>query len=1309
MVVRFLLVASLFFVKPNTAGSQNTIELTVENGLSQGFVSSIAQDNNGYIWAGTINGLNRYDGYQFKVYRHSEADSCSVASDEIVMLANDHTGRMWVVTPSGIQYYNTEKDQFETPGVFRKHSAGYEKGVSIEGDRIVVANKETISIFKIVGPEPDNILTLQKTLPIRPEYRNLGGFNSIYCDDEKIRVGTYVGIFEISDDGTFRKILPEVNASIYQICYDRVHNQTIIQASHAVIIVDQNNRITSIPVAKMNYGKGMNSKKLGDQYVIFIGNGVRSWNGTALQETGIAFDKVIVSGFVDRQENLWIGFDGSGMVCIKRRKKTINRVLKSGETSSKKPVMDENGSIWLYSENKVNGEPDYSEYLSDGRKTGNNRQVYHREAGTDGRIWVVNRNSELAFLDKNGAEKTVGNPNPGKLHVTFGITALPDGKLMLLSANGHTLKFYDPATGVLFGAPEADQFLRQSGNPLNQIEAKGSTCSDCFIWLSGERGIVGLKPDWEKMTCTAVFPKVETVHKDRGPIRMIFARPDVFEPRILWIGAWNGFYKMDTRTGAAVGVTSYHIPETESVFCMAQTAPDHIWLGTQHGLVYYNISSGNSKLYTVKDGLPAGEFNRNTTATGKDGIIMMGTVNGYIAFYPDELKQEEKHHTVQISQVFRGGESVKTIFGEGGIYIPDITYDSANIMICFSSLDFLNQDALQYRFRVDASEEWLYNGYKNSVSLANIAPGDHLFEVQASLGGSEWGDSAFLHFTVTPPWWKTWWAQLFFMLLIAGPAMVILRNRRLLQKEKHRSALLQQQATYEQILEENRERLLTNIAHDLKTPITLINGLIESWDDDSSDNTRKTMTTLRRQGQEMNKMVNQIIDLNRLKKTGALPVNPVLIDLNLFIPVLMSPYRHLAEMKEIDLQTDIEPDIAPIMMDENQIRAILGNLMSNAVKFTPPGGHILFRIYTGDGKLHFSVADSGKGVIPEDRDKIFERYYQSRNARETGGFGIGLSYAAEMAFLAGGELGLMDSDPQYQGATFRFSVPLDKIRENMPESGADYAGNDQMADPSEEGQLILVVEDHPEMGDYIRRLLSGEYRVVLARDGLSGLEKARQLIPDLIISDVMMPEMTGTDMCRHIRNDIRTSHIPIILLTAKSDSESVNAGLRNGANWFLTKPFDREQLRHYVGNSLKLASQMRDYYRGRWTGDAEVSEEPAGITGEKEAGFIQEVNQIIAAHYSDCNFSVEKMATLLHISKTQLHRKIGALGGESAGSMIRLYRIRKARTMLVSEPALTVAEIAFACGFTDGNYFSTAFSREYGISPSNFKKGRISD
>ncbi len=1301
MFGRLLIVAMIFWLQASRCLSQQLKQLSVEDGLSQGFVSTISQDKNGYIWAGTLNGLNRYDGYQFKTYHYVSGDPFSIASGEILSLANDDTGRMWVFTPACVQYYNAENDRFETPVTSagtrenRTHSLTY-----LKKNQLVIADKGSVRIYRITGSESSVILESEVVIPLNSEDTGQGALQCLYLhEDGKLWGGTGSGIVEIGHDGTLRRIFPDISSSIFEIWYDELHGDVCVQSQDRVIFIGRDNQLKVFTVPEINYGFGLKGRQIDEQYMLFIGQKLMLWDGVTLKPSGLDPGRKIVSGFVDRQQNVWIGFDGSGMMCAKKRDDKFDRYVRTGIPARKKPVFDSDGSIWL-DETQSGMKLLYASYRpGEGSSVPISKiKCYHLEAGINGIKWMVDENRKLVGLDENG-RKIFENNTAGKLNVTFGINSIPDGRLLLMSASGLNMFFYDPVTRDMIRMPEVDTILQKTVFPVSSIDAGGLAYSRGWSWIAGGGGLIGMKPDWDSKTCRVIQPDLKKLTGESAEIRLIFAQSDRFNPDIVWIGTWNGLYKLDLGKQKAERVSSYHLTENESVFCMAQSEPDNIWLGTLHGLVNYGCLTGESKIFTVRDGLPAGEFNRNTVGVSGDGLIVMGTVNGYVAFYPSDLIRSEKTDDAIITQVNEGTTPVHIVIRNGEMYIPDVAYDSASLMICFSALDFINPEDRQYRFRVSSRSEWFYNGYKNSASLVSLPHGTYRFEVQTSLDGSTWSSSRILNFRILAPWWATWWARSLMVLMIIIPATVIVRNRRLLQREKHRNELLTQKSSYERMLEESRERLLTNIAHDLKTPITLINGLIESWGDYSGNEIQGIMDTIRRQGRDMSRLVNQITDLNRISNSGKLPINPVPIDLHQFIPAIISSYQHLARFKGISLQSTINPDLSQLVTDEDQLRAILGNLLSNAVKFTPPRGFIKFSVESDEDNLFFTVSDTGPGVAAEEREMIFQRYYQSPFAREIGGSGIGLSYAAEMAGLLGGSLQLLDrsGDPD-EGAIFRLSLPVVKKSADSPTEESP------VSETSGGVPVILVVEDHPEMGEYIRRLLMTDYRIVQARDGASGLEKALQIIPDLIISDVMMPEMTGIELCGHLRADIRTSHIPVILLTARTDPDSVRAGLEKGANLYLAKPFDRDQLRHYVNNSLRLARQLRDYYRGNWTGDGGKASLPEGMPAGQETAFIKSVNEIIGEHYADSEFNVEKLAALLHISKAQLHRKAGALGGDSVGNMIRRYRTSKARILLSERPDLSISEVAFDCGFTDANYFSTVFSKEYGVSPSAFRK-----
>jgi signal transduction histidine kinase/CheY-like chemotaxis protein/AraC-like DNA-binding protein len=624
-------------------------------------------------------------------------------------------------------------------------------------------------------------------------------------------------------------------------------------------------------------------------------------------------------------------------------------------------------------------------------------------------------------------------------------------------------------------------------------------------------------------------------------------------------------------------------------------------------------------------------------------------------------------------------------------------------------LNFTYMKSIQYRYRFQHGErQWVNNGLNNSISLARLNPGKYTLEVQGSLDGNEWSASAFLSFKVNKPWWASWWAIAIFTLVIGIPVILILRNKMLLDREKHENEVLKLESEHKAALMETKDRILSNVAHDLKTPLTIITGLAEKIGKDSDEKIMKVSNTIKQQSGELLDMISQILNLGRLRELGDIPLSPRPVVLEDFINALVNLATEQAAEKNIAIHKRLPDCLPEIFIDEIGLKTILGNLLSNAVKFTPNGGNVVIKVSLDEENLEVFVCDSGPG-IPEDKAQfLFQRFYQVDGEKYPGGSGIGLAYASEMAKLMGGDLSWIPSE---RGAAFRVSFPMDMLE--LPETGS-FSGSkgedpEQYRASENAGQrpLILVVEDQTNMAAYIKSILEADFEVLIAYDGRSGLEKTIHYIPDLVISDVVLPGLSGLEMCRAIQEDMRTSHIPVIILSGKSSSGSIRAGLASGAGLYLTKPFDPEVLKQYVSNSLQFVAQTKRYFKSFWEEGRNMedsrAELPEGVNTGKEDFFIKQVEAIIKEYYSDEDFTVDKMANLLHVSQSQLRRKIYALGGESAGIMLRKYRLNKAKEVLKSNPDASISEIAYLCGFADPNYFSSAFGKEFGMTPRQFR------
>ena len=1320
-ILRTLIFFFLFFVY---AEAQEMVRLTTEQGLSQGFVTCLTQDKTGYIWVGTLNGLNRFDGYSFKVYNHVENNPQSLYSDAIQSLTVDERGVLWVLSSAGIQVYDQELDAFkgfEELSKFEKRK--FESTSLIRDNQLIFVVEEKVWTYAI-NHDDRGTVSLKFISVVPCDIGKMGGaIYSLKIRNASIWLGAKSGIYSLSPSGHLERIFPEIKEAVYEIWQDEIHRQLLIQTTEGVYLQDEGGNLQLFKGIGGNYGTGLSGKKLGDHYLLFGGNQLWRWTGRSLEKTEVQFDVNITAAFVDRKENIWLGLDAVGLVCIQNKKKAITNIMAVGKPAFNRTIEDQKGGIWVFnklkkSENAVDFGyyTNYKRHNNVGLRSQERLNGYQMDMDESGVKWLIDEHQHLIKINPKGEKSRFLITNIQRFNILFGVTCLSDRRLLLLSNNCREACFIDK-DGRSILVNNLDQF---SGGNLGGFSSlnKPSEVSP-WVWIASPSDVFGIKPDWETMQVSfrKLDPKKLPI-KIQQHQRIIFAIPDNFDADVVWIGTWEGLFKWNLTTDLLQEVSSNNGPIRSPVFTMAQSDTNILWIGLRDGLLRLNAASGESRLFTTSDGLPATEFNRNTTTVGEDGKIIMGTVNGYISFYPDELSGREVPEQMVITSVWQGTNSL-AIHQSGSIAsITELPFEESNLMVHFSMLDYSNMQAPQYRFRYgDSDGDWYYNGLKNTVSLAGLSPGRYVFEVQGSLDGSLWSQPVFLVFVVGKPWWAEWWVLTLFALGMLSVGYIIIRNRRQLLKEKYRNELLQRESQHEAEIIAAKERILTNVAHDLRTPITLITGMANRLPEKADDKIKRSVETIRKQSSDLLSMVNQILDLGRIREFGTLPLKPRVIDLDQFLKNLVADYSYQAELKLIQLDYVVEGALPKIYLDENGLRAIIGNLLSNALKITPSKGKVVVQATVSGPSLLLSVQDTGPGVLPEEIDRIFDRYYQSDSQSKIGGVGIGLAYASEMAELMGGSLRCEKNVASTRGigALFVVEFLLDKIAVDPQEVQKEaLVGSEK---DSAEGRLaasarstILLVEDNPEMASYIREFLEPTFDVVVAQDGTKGLDCATAIIPDVIISDVMMPGMSGLELCQSLKADLRTSHIPLIMLTAKVGEQALKDGLICGASVYLTKPFESATLLQYIANCLHLKEQTRRYFERRWATSEEGIQiksqegERANVVVAQEDGFINRINSILEQRYSDDQYTVEQLASELNLTPGQLRRKVAALGGGSVVNLIRAYRLEKSKALLRSKKYSSIAEIAFACGFGDPNYFSSIFSKTYGISPTNYRK-----
>lgn len=698
----------------------------------------------------------------------------------------------------------------------------------------------------------------------------------------------------------------------------------------------------------------------------------------------------------------------------------------------------------------------------------------------------------------------------------------------------------------------------------------------------------------------------------------------------------------------------------------------------------------------------------------RSGEMFFASPNGMLYFHPDSLQIDSFPPKVALTTFRLFNEIVGP--GENGPLLQDISKTNEltlahwqnDISLSFSALHFKSPSENTYQYKLENYDsDWKDSSANRTANYTNLSPGHYIFRVKAANSDGVWGEDISLPITILRPWWTTWWATILWMGLGFG-ALLFIRSYELRRK------LAKTEAQRLQELDAVKSKLYANITHEFRTPLTIILGLSEQLKTQASMGMKTSLDIIRSNGKQLLHLVNQILDLSKLE-SGFLKLEMKQGDIIGYLRYLTESFHSFAKQQKIQLGFFCEKESYLMDFDPERLLQVMSNLLSNAIKFTPAGGKVTVVVAAHHQLLHLKVKDTGIGISPKKLPKIFDRFYQADDSptRRGEGTGIGLALTQELVRLMGGTVSVVSE----LGKGSEFTVTLPVKKESAPFSFAKFNVDDGVLQgpaiapkiaprPSRkapsDAPLVLIVEDNPDVVAYLSSCLVEKYRLAVANDGQQGIDLALEKIPDLIISDVMMPEKDGFEVCRFLKKDERTSHIPIILLTAKADEDSKLTGLGIGADAYLSKPFNPEELLIRVSRLLELRKKLRAFYLHL----AGQTKEPAPENPPVEPAeqlFLKKLNEIIEGKIDDHHFAVPDLCKALGMSRTQLHRKLTSLTGRSANHYIRFIRIEKAKLLLRNGMA-NISEISYSTGFSTPDYFSKIFRKETGFTPSEFRE-----
>ena len=1368
---------------------ENAMHLTTADGLSQGVIFDILQDSEGFLWFGTKDGLNRYDGYDFKVFTNDPDDPWSIAENTITLLFEDSQGRIWASTDNtGLDIYDKQSGRFHHLQYDPSDPGGI-TGTNIRG----IVEYSPGNFLLNVDEREINMLTLEDaffdtqeqphviriTLPIQDLNSKVpstllkgiiqdtkdriwvGGPNEIYQLDVQtatlglVKQGFTVGASLANPDGSIW-----ANHGELPLFHWDGQNATVLSGdffSTMKYLRDDRDRVWAV-CADSLYGLDL-ADAITPSTVCNPNDRIFFRWQPYVHENTHSFKSV----GIDRSGSIWAGTNGFGLYRFNPDHTLIKHRLPNVSIRQITVESDDKFFLWSYSlwwtndgEHQGNfplgkhGPAPLTDYLlvtgsgdywSKEQDLPGNRHVllrYNQEIrkeqeieipwlhfktqpmlqSRDGNIWITGLNQILTGVDPSSELVT-------SYDLSTGSRTFIDNQAEKIVSKEYSTAIYEDGAGIFWVGTENEMFrVQRNGKLPDRLDVKR------YINRPGEQ----LSLSYNHVMCFLDDPQ----------------EPDKY----LWVCTkGGGLNRMHKQEGTFLRLTTEDGLPDNVVYGLLSDDNGNLWGSTNKGIFCLlrsalDNSAFSFKNFSQKDGFQGEEFNTGSYAKLPGGKMIFGGINGYNIFDPSELLVEDYMPPVHITRLLINNETVSpndgsTLLNKSIEFAEEITLGPTHEILTleFASLDFTAPERNRYRYQMlGLDDQWVESDQRRSATFLQLRPNNYTFRVQGTNSHGVWSDQiAELKIRVLPPWWKTKWAYLAYILFMASMVFIALRIyfyrirlRQQLDFEKREADRIRE-------LEAQKSQLYTNMTHEFRTPLTIILGMAKQLKKDLNGQAHNKFDMIIRNGQNLLGLVNKMLDLSKIE-SGKLQVNWVNDDIIDFLRNLTSSLSSLVEQKEIQLHFLPEVNVLTTRYDPEKLQQIISNLISNAYKFTPEGGNIYLTVKVEDQTLVLRVKDTGRGISPEHIDQVFDRFYQAdpSSTRQSEGTGIGLALTKELVTLLGGQIHAesppvgartgaefivalpMQADHEVAklkppNSTYQTHQPSSPVLENIsyPKRKVDQPIL-QNNNPKESTQpIILLAEDNADVVAYIASCLMelegldfflNGYHLAIAENGQEGLDMAIELIPDLVISDVMMPLMDGFEFCRHLKSDARTSHIPVIMLTAKADLDSKLEGLEHGANVYLAKPFEAQELLLHIRNLFELRNKVQRHYQRLIDVAA-----PIGIeidprdTEQTEDPFVGRVREIIEAHIDDFNFSVEQLAKALHLSHSQLGRKLNALTGFTPKRFIRNIRLKKAMELLVDRE-ISITTVAYDCGFNDPGYFARVFKKEVGKTPMEWRQ-----
>lgn len=1322
----------------NGADEHNISQLSIQNGLSNNSVRCVYQDNKGFIWFGTYDGLNRYDGTEFKIFRNRISDSTSLPHNYIYTVHEDAQHHLWVGTGQGLSIYNATTGRFSTANFYPYASTVLSKAVF---NANTIASDNEGNVF--IGTNGWGLIVKKakeqsaRQIPLLALKKAVSAYNvrSICVVNNKVWLSVL-----------------DVGLCSYDMQTDKIELVNGIIKSGTSLLADQAGNIwIGTDNGLYQYQTATN------QFLEHFQVTERQLNSTLI--TSLCFDA---------KGKLWIGTDGGGVNILDPVTKIFSYILpeegknKLSSESVYSIVMDRESRMWI---GTIKGgvhivDNQKNQFINIARNplspnTLSSNFIYsfcedknqHLLVGTDGgglSIWNRKQNSFTNFKHVEGKPQSLShnsvtsikedylgniwvatfggginkfNSNSGKFEHYSCFNALENFE------NSNVWLLYQDRSNSLWASTFSRGRLYKFNRELNKFELFNQEFENLIslfednqqnLWGGNASQLFKIDKKNQKHVQFNIGKPIRAIYEDKK--------------QHFWLGIEGGGLVLFDRQKGQI-IKRYSDANglcNNAVLNIKEDNAGNLWLSTFNGLSKFDPVTEKFKNFYQSDGLQSNQFSYNAALQLRSGEMVFGGINGFSLFNPDQVLVRSYMPSLYITDIQINNKPLSDVqdfvkeADELGIKSIQIPYSEAVLSFRFNALEYASPEKILYAYLLDGwDKNWNYTGNAKNINFNNITEGSYQLRLKSTNANGEWNTKeTILQIIVLPPWYRTWWAYTLYLLLVTAIAFIIIQYKINQDNLKFKVKLTEINAEKEREVNESRQAFFTNIVHEFRTPLALIiNPIKDILHKDPNNTDKSELNFVYRNARRLLSLVDQLLLFRKTESdTGVMQISKV--NFSQLCQDTFLYFAQQAKSKNIHYEFICPNQNIEVFGDKEKLEIIFYNLLSNALKYTAENGSVSFKLLEKDNVIEVEVADNGQGIPKDVGNKLFEKYYRVNDLTNPlkPGFGIGLYLVKQFIENHHGTIDYK-SDPA-SGTVFHISILKGKahfgdIETHDIAAGQNLvldeirAGNDSLTEEAPiltnglellvtEKKTMLVVDDNDQMRSYLSQLFSAEFLVHEAIDGDQGLQMAKEHQPDIIISDVVMKNMTGIDFCRSIKETASTNHIPFILLTGSTSSESKLKGIEYGADDYITKPFEKDFLVARVASLLRNQQNLQKYFYNEIT----HQENSLKISGEYKE-FLENCIAIVEKHLDNDDFNIQLFAQEIGMSHSKLYKKIKTISGQSANAFIRFIRLRKAAEMFINTN-YNVNETAFYVGMKDIKYFREQFQKTFGLKPSEY-------